>query len=125
MEPTQSKLTPQQHLAAAALISSPSLVEAASAAQINERTLRRWLEQPEFAALVAQLESQLIDFAVHRLVDFQQEAIDTIRELCHHSDDERIKLRAAQILLDSLLKLRVQQTFEARLAELEQIAFEE
>jgi transposase len=125
ISPQKHKITPRQHAAAAALISTATIAEAATSAKVTERTLYRWLNQPEFRALVAQLEGQVIDSAVHRLVSLQGEAVDTIRNLCRHSDNEWVQLHAARSLLNSLLKLRVQQTFEARLSELEQLAYQE
>jgi transposase-like protein len=122
---SKSKLSPRQRIAAAALIAAPSVAQAASAANVTERTLYRWLELPEFRALVSQLESRIINSTVHSLVNIQQEAIDIVSDLSRHSDNDSVKLRAAKVLLDTLLKLRVQQTFEERLADLEQLAYQE
>ena len=119
------KLTPRQHTAAAALIATATVAEAAASAGVSERTLYRWLKLPEFRALIAQQESQIIDSAVHQLVNIQGEAIETMRDMFRHSDNEWIKMHAARFMLNSLLKLRVQQTFESRLEELEQIAYED
>jgi transposase-like protein len=122
---SKSTLSPRQRIAAAALIAAPSVAQAASAANVTERTLYRWLELPEFRALVSQLESRIINSTVHSLVNIQQEAIDIVSDLSRHSDNDSVKLRAAKVLLDTLLKLRVQQTFEERLADLEQLAYQE
>jgi len=122
---SKSKLSPRQRIAAAALIAAPSVAQAASASNVTERTLYRWLELPEFRALVSQLESRIINSTVHSLVNIQQEAIDIVSDLSRHSDNDSVKLRAAKVLLDTLLKLRVQQTFEERLADLEQLAYQE
>jgi phage terminase small subunit len=125
ISPPKPKLTPRQHTAAAALIAAATVAEAASSAGVSERTLYRWLKLPEFRALVAQQESQIIDSAVHQLVSLQGEAIETMRDMFRQSDNEWIKMHAARFMLNSLLKLRVQQTFESRLEELEQIAYED
>ncbi len=113
-------LNHKQQKAIAALLSSRDVQEAAKAAGIGERTLWRWMGEPEFAQALTHAEAGAIDTATRRLVQMQNGAIDTLQAVL---DDPKvapsIRLRAATAVLDYLLKLRELRNIEARLMALE------
>ena len=113
-------LNHKQQKAVAALLSSPNVEEAAKAVGVGERTLWRWMGEPEFAQAVTHAEAGAIDAATRRLVQLQNGAIDTLQAVL---DDPKIapsiRLRAATAVLDYLLKLRELRNIEARLGALE------
>ena len=113
-------LNHKQQKAIAALLSSRNVEEAAKAAGVGERTLWRWMSEPEFAMELTHAEARAIDAATRRLVQLQEGAVDTLQAVL---DDRKlapsIRLRAAAAVLDYLLKLRELRNVEARLGALE------
>jgi len=114
------KLSSDQRRAILALISTKSVAEAAKQSKVGQRTLWRWLGNPDFKGELVAAEGELIDSATRRLLQLQAGAIDTVEtlmndQLVRHS----VRLRAAQTVLDHLLKLRELRNVEARLAALE------
>ena len=113
-------LNHKQQKAVAALLSSRNVEEAAKAAGVGERTLWRWMSEPEFAMELTHAEARAIDAATRRLVQLQEGAVDTLLAVL---DDTKlapsIRLRAAAAVLDYLLKLRELRNVEARLGALE------
>lgn len=113
--------TKQQARAIAALLTSPSVSEAAEKAGIGERTLYRWLaEDPDFKQALAAAESDAISSAVRELIGDMRENLATVREI-RQSDESSaaIKLRAAALLDACLLRWREIATFEERLVAIE------
>lgn len=111
-------LTTQQRRAIAALLAHTTLQDAATTAQCNERTLRRWLQDPDFRAALFVAEAELIDQAARRLLQLQDGAINVLDDLLTATADS-VKLRTATAVLDHVLKLRELRTVEDRLAALE------
>ncbi len=113
-------LKPKQQQAVIALLQHPNVAEAAKAVGIGERTLWRWIGEPEFAAAVAAAEGGAIDEATRRLVQMQTSSLDVLQAVL---DDRRvpiaIRMRAAGMAIDFMLKLRELRNVEARLAALE------
>lgn len=116
------KLPAKQVKAISALLSHRTQAEAACAAGIGERTLATWLTQPQFQTALRAAEGDAIDAAVREMLSLQGDAIDVLAGLM--SDVEvkaSVRLRAAQITLDNLLRLRELRNVEARLARLEEL----
>ena len=118
-----SELTPKQARAVQALITAKSIGDAAQAASVGERTLFRWLAEPAFRAALSQAEGDLLDAATRRLLGLQGQAIETFESvLADAAASQAVRLRAAQAVLDYLLKLRELRNVESRLVALE-VAF--
>ena len=81
-------LTPIQRRAARLLASGLSKPVVAGRLGVTARTLRRWAEQPAFAALLAEPVDQTLELT----------AKETLQELLH-SPNERIRLAAATELI--------------------------
>lgn len=118
------KLKSQHKKTIAALIQSRSIADAAELSGVPERTLSRWLTDPDFKAELATAEDKLISDATRRLAGLADGAIDTLEsERVNKDAPASARLRAAQIELDYLLKLRELRAVELRLAELEAAVF--
>ena len=114
------KLNTNQRRAIAALLTSKSVKAAAELADVGERTLYRWLSLPEFRAELSQHEGATIDQAARRLVELGEKAIDELESILDNTQaTDGLKLRAAQTVLDYLLKLRELRNIEQRLTDLE------
>ena len=118
-------LTPSQQRTLASLLTERDIRSAAVSAGVSERSIYRWLADPTFKAELARREGELIDQAARRLVTLQDAAIavfdDVLSSLTAKDAD---KLRAAQCVLDYLLRLRELSTVEERLRALEAASHE-
>ena len=116
-----SKLSAKQHRAITALLTSKSVTEAATATGQGERTIYRWLSEPAFRQALSAAEGDLIDVATRRLLQLQGGALDTLEALLGDGADASagVPLRAAQVVLEHLLKLREMRDIEQRLQALE------
>ena len=113
-------LTAKQHRAIAALISSPTVGEAAKAAGVSERTLARWMGDPDFRMALGVVESDMIDGAVRCMIGDLTANHDTMRAIRDDpTNGPAVRLRAAVALSDDLLRWRELRNVEARLASLE------
>ena len=113
-------LTSRQRRAIAALLSSRDVKAAALAAHVGERTLYRWMGEPGFRAALSLAEGGAIDGATRRLLTLTDPAITTIAlVMADHGNPAGVRLRAAQAVLDYLLRLRELRNIETRLEALE------
>ena len=113
-------LSTKQHLAIAALLAHPTVGAAAIAAGCGNRTLRRWLVDPDFRRELVAAELDLIDSAVRLMVsDIEANAkvMRTIRD--DPTNGPAVRLRAAVAIADDLLRWRELRNVEARLGALE------
>jgi hypothetical protein len=118
------ELTPRQRRTIAALLSSRSVPDAAQAAHVGARTLYRWLTEPKFRAALVDAEGGAIDQATRRLIGMQDGAIDLLADVMQDMKvNTAVRLRAAQNVLDYLLKLRELRNVEGRLAALEEMVY--
>ncbi len=119
-------LTQKQRRAIACLLSTRTIEDAAAQAKTSRRTLFRWLAEPAFRAALVEAEGDAIDQATRRLIGLQDTAIDTFDAiLCEALTPKNAgaHLRAAQAILDYLLRLRELRNVEERLGELEKAVF--
>ncbi len=113
-------LTPVQQRAIVALLSSRSVREAAKTANVAERSLTRWMSEPVFRTFLAGAEADLLDVATRRLLQLQDGAIDTVEAIMRDTEAPvGVRLRAAQIAIDCLLRLRELRNLEQRIVALE------
>ena len=116
-----SKLTSRQKRAIAALISSTDKKAAAELAGVGYTSLNRWLRDDDlFIAELRRAESEIISEAVRVLIKELPKSIEVMRKIRDHERTPvSVKLRAAQLLDQSLLKWREVQEVEQRLEALE------
>jgi transposase-like protein len=114
-------LTGHQRRAVRALLVKPTIEQAAKDAQVSETSLYRWMRQPEFHRALTEAESDALDNASRRLVNLTEHAISVITATM---DDRNmhpaLRLRAAQIVLENMLRLREMRSLEQRISALEQ-----
>lgn len=114
-------LTWRQRRAIASLLTEKDIKAAARAAQVGHRTLCRWLTESTFRQALSTAEGDAIDGATRRLVGLADSAVDTLGDLLDSKDaSETVRLRAAQSIIDNLLKLRELRNLEQRIAALEE-----
>ena len=114
-------LSPRQVRTIAALMANRNIRQAATAAKVGERTLHKWMATPAFRTALTQAEDSAIDEATRRLLNLQNDALDAVANLLEDNEaSPTLKLRAAQIVFDTLLRLRNLRDIEARLSALEE-----
>ena len=104
-----------------ALLTSKTVQAAALVAKVSERTAYRWLaDDANFREALEQAEGDVIEGAVRALLGLSESAVDCLRVTL---DDKElpagVKLRAAALAIDALLRLRELASVEKRLTELE------
>jgi hypothetical protein len=114
-----AELTTKQTKAITALLTSRTVTEAATAANISARQLYRWLELPGFVTALKAAESQVIDAATRRLLAGMGDALDTLHELMTTAESESVRRAAADNWLAQVLRVRELADLEKRLAALE------
>ena len=101
--PGGSKLNSTQEKAIAALLTSPSVAEAARAAGVSERTLFSWMKRPEFYRQYQEHKRRVVEHAVTLLQQTTTQAAETLKKSmsCGHPPTE---LRAAVAVMGLSLK---------------------
>ena len=94
----------RQEEAIAALLQCRTVAEAAAAAHLSEATLRRWLQQPAFAAAYKAARREALDQALVLVRETAGDAVATLRCNLGASAPEAVQVRAALGLLDLALK---------------------
>jgi len=113
-------LTGPQRKAITALLAAKSIPQAALDAGVSERTLYRWLQVPAFRDALVQAEGQVIGAVTRRLVGYADHALTVmVTVMADKTNSPATRLRAAQAILDSMLRLRELRNLEDRISALE------
>jgi hypothetical protein len=98
------KLSRKKETAVVALLAAPTVTAAAAQAGIGERTLRRWLQTPEFKAAHRDARRQIVEASIARLQRATTDAVEAL-ERNVRCGDAAVEVRAACAILDQLGKL--------------------
>ena len=113
-------LSPRQHKAVRALLTETTIAKAAVVSGVGESTIYRWLADAAFRAALAQAEGQAVAAAGRRLVVLAETALDELaRAMTDPMTPAPTRVRAAEVVLTQLLRVREVIVFEARLTDLE------
>ena len=93
------KRSRKQDQALAALLSEPTIEEAASKVGVNESTLRRWLAEPGFRSRFREAGRQLVEFTVARLEGTTAQAVNVLLDVAVSGKRDCDRVRAAIGLL--------------------------
>lgn len=98
-----SKLPRKTEAVVAALLTEGTIEQAADKAGVSARSIKTWLQLPEFQAAYLEAGQQLVQNAIGRLQEGTGEAVDTLRTLlaCNHMPT---RARAALGMLDYAYK---------------------
>lgn len=113
-------LTKRQRAAIAAILSTPTLQQAADQVGVTRRTLYRWLNQAEFRAALAEAQSDALGVVVARLAGLLGKALDVIGLDLGLGVDGKVRLRAALGILGHYAALAEFLDLASRVAALEQ-----
>ena len=114
------KLRTKQKRAIKALLEYRTIATAAEAASVSERTIYRWFDVPAFRAALNKAEGQAIDAATRNLLTLSKAAINVFYEIMQDETiSPGVRLRAADRVMDHLVRLRELRDIEQRLVNLE------
>lgn len=105
-----------------ALLTEPTVRQAAEKAGIGQATLFRWMQDPEFDEQYRTAKGLAFTQAINRLQQSTGKAVDTLNEVMDDGDaPPASRVSAAKTILELGIKVREQDEFEKRLAELEKL----
>lgn len=112
-----------QEKAIAALLTSDTQAEAARKCGLSERTLRFYLNDPEFFTEYQRRRQQLVTDATKKLQNYMQSAVDTLFELKNDAaSTPAVRASAARALLEYGLKYTDAADLAERITALEKQA---
>src|SRR6266849_6596310 len=106
------ELTARQQRVIAALLTARSISEAAGIANINERTIRRWLAQPLFSEALREAERAVLRNALGRIQSLTAKAADALESLLS-AQSEPVRVAAAREIFQRAMDAAVVQELEA------------
>jgi transposase-like protein len=118
--PDDTRLSPKQQRALAALLRGQTMTAAAEAAGVNPKTLYLWRQDVHFRAELQAGERELVAGALRALETLARPAVVLLGRVV--LDDEARpgdRLRAASTILDNVLKLKEILDLEERVTALE------
>jgi hypothetical protein len=115
------KLSRRQEQAIAALLTAPTIGEAAQAAGISEPTLWRWLQRDDFQAAYRHARREAVSQAIAHLQRVSGEAVETLRAVMTDAEKPAgARVTAARAVLELAIKAVEIEGLEARIADLEE-----
>lgn len=115
----EKTLTGPQLRAIDALLTSGNIGEAAIAAGVNRRTLDRWRREDAFVAALREAEADAVAGLSRNLAGLGDGAAAALRDALDSGEKMSTRLRAAEIVIGNLLKLRELVELEERIGALE------
>lgn len=116
-------LKPKQVAAISAMLTCPTLREAAEASGTPESTLFRWLNEPDFKAAYDQARGRLLESTLTALQGAATEAVNVLRTIMNNgAAPAGVRVRAAVGIIELSLRARTELETEARLQALEAAA---
>jgi hypothetical protein len=119
MAQNDTRLTPKQLKFLEAYCAGKAVEEAAAAAGIKRRQAHRWLREPAVQAAIREHSRDALRRTTATLEQASGDAAATLVEALA-APLWPVRLKAAELLLDRLLKFHEVLNFEARIAALEQ-----
>jgi DNA-binding MurR/RpiR family transcriptional regulator len=114
------KLSRKREVAIAALLTAPTIADAADAASISEPTLWRWLQREDFQTAYRQARREAVSQAVAYLQRVASDAVDTLRAVMQDSQKPAsARVSAARAVLDLAIRGVEIEDLEARIQALE------
>ena len=114
------KLSRKQEALISALLTTPTLADAAHTAGIGEVTAWRWLKDATFQAAYREARRQVVQQAIVQVQQATGEAVETLRQVMQAADaPASAKVSAAKTILETAVKAVELEDLEARIVALE------
>lgn len=114
------KRSRQRERAIAALLIAPTIEEAAKIVGVAESTLRRWHDDPGFAAAYRKERNRLVDAAIATMQAVMAEAVAELRTLLKSGPPAQ-RIQAARTIIDRAIHGVERDDFLERLEALEEL----
>jgi transposase-like protein len=111
---------PKKERVAALLATGATVKATARKAGVGERTVYKWLAIPEFQAAVRTQRNRVVDRIVGRLVRSADLAITALCKSVKGEESDAVRVRAADVLLSHLNRLREHQELAEQVRELQE-----
>ena len=118
------KISPTQRKVIELLLTSSTVGEAAEAARVSRGSVYRWMKDDTFISELRTAEAEAVQGLSRALVGLGEKATKALADALD-SDKIAIRLRASEIVINNLLRLRELVDVEHRLAELEKLYAEQ
>jgi hypothetical protein len=103
-----------------ALLTTATIVEAATKCGVSERTLQRWLTEQEFCSEYSAAKNRLLETTINRLRSIGLDGVEALRRVAVDKNSPAgATVSAGRGILEVLLRAVEVQDFGARLTELE------
>ena len=114
------KLSRKQEALISALLTTPTLTDAAQTAGIGEVTVWRWLKESTFQTAYRDARRAVVQQAITQVQQATGEAVETLRTVMQDPEaPASAKVSAAKNILDMAVKAVELEVLEARIAALE------
>jgi DNA-binding transcriptional MerR regulator len=114
------KLSRKQDQALTALVTCPSITEAAAQCELAEVTLRRWLKQDGFQAAYREARRAVVQHAIVQVQQATGEAVETLRSVMQDNESPAsARVSAAKTILETAVKAIELEDLEQRIMALE------
>lgn len=119
--PAEGELTAKQELALSAVISHPTLKEAAASSGVSETTLWRYMKEEAFARRLSEARRDAVNHAAVRLQQASGDAVTVLQELMlKDGAPASARTMAARIVLDYSFRVVEMDEMKRRIRELEE-----
>lgn len=116
------KITRKMEAAIAALLTAPTIAEAAASVGIHEQTLWRWLQKPEFQKVYTEAKRQAISRAIACLQKASTKAVGTLEDVMGDPESPASsRVTAAKAVLELAFKAVEIEDLSRRIEELERL----
>lgn len=112
----------KKQIAILALITCSTIAEAAKDADVSERTLYRWLDDPGFRQELSIIQKRELELVEQRLCGLLNEAVSTYASVIRDptcSAGSRVK--AAQAIFDQFIQIKNYREIEPRISAIETV----
>lgn len=117
------EISQKKERAIIALLTEPSIKDAALIAGVGETTLFRWLKQPDFLTAYREARKEVITQTISRVQKASGKAVSTLYDVMDHEEaPHSSKVSAAKIILDTTFKLYELEELSVRIENLEKQA---
>lgn len=106
-------------IAAFAIATGSTTLEAARKARVTPRTIDRWLATPSFRKRISEIRTEILERSTGQLVNILTCAIGSLRSLLV-SESDHVRLGAARTILDTAVKYHEVLALEERVKNLEE-----
>lgn len=118
-----TEIKPNQKKAVEALCSGSTVKLAAAQAAVSEKTLYKWLKEPDFQQALSARKTEIFTSVESLVTGSMLHAVATLRQICTDTEaPPATRVSAARAILESGLRVRELYTIEERIAALEKAA---